>query len=63
MQKEDSEEQNNAFFFFFLIIWHPYPCHPEQIIAPETFVTGFVVPRYCAWALIYVREACILFEV
>lgn len=50
-------------FFFFFFLWHTYPCHPEQIIVPETFVTGFVVPRYCARALIYVREACILFEV
>lgn len=63
MQKENSEEQNPAFFFFFLVIWHTYPWHPEQIIVPGTLVTGFVVPRYCAWALIYIREACILFEV
>lgn len=30
------------------ILWQTGPCHPEEIIVPETRITGFVLPKYCA---------------
>ncbi|KAM8928289.1 tRNA-queuosine alpha-mannosyltransferase isoform 5-T6 [Lycaon pictus] len=29
------------------ILWQTGPCHPEEIIVPETRITGFVLPRIC----------------